>query len=105
MSLLGGKNSVSLVVWRQPLFPTTDTKFQATRRMKGGWVQAEDLYMVIIYFLVKMDKNTPENPWNLAENPPGKPWKRISFHSWPPWNNLRIMQGLDFCASELQYCC
>ena len=61
MSLLG-ETSVSFVLWRQPLFPTTGTKFQVARRMKGGWVQAEDLYLIITFFLENIDKNTLESP-------------------------------------------
>ena len=53
---------------KQPLFPTTDTKFEVKRRMKGGWVKAEDLYMIIIFF-ENIVKNTLENPLNLAEKP------------------------------------
>ena len=36
--------------------------------MKGGWVQAEDLYVVIIFFK-SIVKGTLENPLNLAEKP------------------------------------
>jgi len=46
---------------KQPLFPTTETKFQVKRRMKGGWVQAEDLYVIIIFF-ESIVKNTLESP-------------------------------------------
>ena len=35
--------------------------------MKGGWLPAEDLYVIIIFF-ESIVKNTLENPWNLAEN-------------------------------------
>ena len=45
--------------------------------MKGGWVQAEDLY-VIIMFLENIVINTLESPWNLAENPLENPG--IKFH-------------------------
>ena len=62
MRLLGGKNRVSFVVWWWPLFPTTDTKFQVKRRINGGWVQAEDLYVIMIFFLENIVKNTLENP-------------------------------------------
>ena len=55
MRLLGVKAAYNL----QPLFPITDTKFQVKRRMKGGCVQAEDLYMIIM-FLEIIDKNTLE---------------------------------------------
>ena len=52
MRLLGGgvKTAYHLSCGKQPLFPTTDTKFQVKRRMKGGWVQAEDLYVILIFF-------------------------------------------------------
>ena len=61
MNLLG-ENSVSFVLWRQPLFATTETKFQVARRLKGGWIQAKDLYLIIIFFLENIDKNTLESP-------------------------------------------
>ena len=44
---------------KQPLFPATETKLQVKHKMKGGWVQAEDLFKMIIFFIVK---NTLENP-------------------------------------------
>ena len=56
---IGGKNSVSFVVWWQPLFPTTDTKFQVKRKVDG--VQAEDLCIIIIFF-ENIVKNTLKNP-------------------------------------------
>ena len=46
--------------------------------MKGGWVQAEDLYVMIIFF-ENVVKNTLENPWNLAENPLENPGKEFHF--------------------------
>ena len=56
------------------LFPKTDTKFQVKHRMKGEWVQAEDLYMIIIFFLENIVKNTLETleiwqkiPWKTLE--------------------------------------
>ena len=61
MRLLGGKNSVSFVMSQAASFPTTDTKFKVIRRMKGGWVQAEDLYRIIIFF-EHIVKRTLENP-------------------------------------------
>ena len=57
----GGKTAYHLSCDKQPLFPTTDTKFQVKRRMKGGWVQAEDLYVIIIFF-ENVVKFTLENP-------------------------------------------
>ena len=62
MRLLEVKTAYHLSCGKQPLFPTTDTKFQVKRRMKGGWVQAEDLYVIIIFFLENIVKNTQENP-------------------------------------------
>ena len=50
-----------LLCGKQPLFPTTGTKFQVKRRMKGRWVQAADLYVIIIFF-ESIVKNTLENP-------------------------------------------
>ena len=46
--------------------------------MKGGWIQAEDLYVIIIFF-ENIVKNTLESPWNLAENPLENPEQE--FHS------------------------
>jgi len=43
MRLLGVATAYHMSCGKQPLFPTTDTKFQVKRRMKGEWVQAEDL--------------------------------------------------------------
>ena len=57
----GVKTAYHVSCGKQPLFPTTDTKFQVKCRMKGGWVQAEDLYGVIIFFEIIV-KRTLENP-------------------------------------------
>ena len=57
----GVKTAYHLSCGKQPLFPTTDTKFQVKRRMKGGWVQAEYLYGIIIFF-ENVVKRTLENP-------------------------------------------
>ena len=43
MRLLGVETAHHLSYSKQPHFPSTDTKFQVKRKMKGGWVQAEDL--------------------------------------------------------------
>ena len=74
----GAKTAYHLSCGKQPLFPTTETKFQVKRRMKGGWVQAEDLFVIIIFF-ENIVKNTLENPWNLAENPLENPGKEFHF--------------------------
>ena len=50
MSLLVVKTAYHLSCGKQPLFPTTDTKVRVKRRMKGGWVQVEDQYVIIIFF-------------------------------------------------------
>ena len=63
---------------KQPLFPTTDAKVQVKRRMKGGWVQTEDLYVIIIFF-ESIVKNSLENTLNLAENPLENPGKEFHF--------------------------
>ena len=60
MRLLGVKTVYHLLCGKPPHFPTTDTKFQAKRRMKGGWVQAVDLYVIIIFF-ESIVNNTMEN--------------------------------------------
>ena len=78
MTLLGGGGTVHhLSCGKQPLFTTTDTQFQRKRRKKGGWVQAEDLYVIIIFF-ENIVKNTLENP-HLAENPHENPGKEFNF--------------------------
>ena len=82
MSLLWGKTVYHLSCGNQPLFPTTDKKFQVKRRMKGGCVLSEDLYLIII-FVESIVKNTLK----LGRQSPGKPWKIISFHCWPPCFN------------------
>ena len=56
-----GKTAYHVSCSKQLLLPTTDTKFQVKRRMKDGWVQAEDLYMIIIFFEIIV-KNTLESP-------------------------------------------
>ena len=61
MRLLGVKAAYHLSCDKQPPFPTTNTKFQAKCRMKGGWVQA-DLYLIMIFFLENIVKNTLKNP-------------------------------------------
>ena len=48
--VIGVKTMYHLLCCKQPLFPTTGTKFQVKRRMKGGLVQVEDLYVIIIFF-------------------------------------------------------
>jgi len=60
MRLLGGKTVYHLSYGMQPLYPTTEKKFEVKCRMKGGCVQAEDLYVIII-FLEIIVKNPLEN--------------------------------------------
>ena len=55
--------------------------------MKGGWVQAEDLYEIIIFF-ENIVKNTLESPWNLAENPLENPGKELYFTVGHPDGNI-----------------
>ena len=52
----GGENCVPFDMWKATSFPTTETKFQVRHRMECGWVQAEGLYVIIIF------KNIVENP-------------------------------------------
>ena len=52
--------------------------------MKGGWVQAEDLYVITIFFLKKNRQKYPGKPLKFGRKSPGKPWKRSSFYCWPP---------------------
>ena len=61
MRLFEVKTAYHFSCGKQPLFPTTDSKFQVKRRMKGGWVQVEDLYVIIIFFK-NIVKRTLENP-------------------------------------------
>jgi len=49
MRLLGGKQRIICHV-ASSLFFQQQTKFHVKRRMKVGWVQAEDLYGIIIFF-------------------------------------------------------
>ena len=74
----GVKIAYHFLCYKQPLFPTTNTKFQVKRRMKGGWVQAEDLYLIIAFF-ESIIKRVLENPRNLAENPLENPGKEFHF--------------------------
>ena len=60
MRLLGDKTACHLSCGKQPRFPSTDTNFQVKRRMKCGWVQAADLYVIII-FVENIVKRTLEN--------------------------------------------
>ena len=95
MRLLGGGETAYNLSCGGSLFPTTDTKFQVTCRMKGGWVQAEDLYVIIIFFLESIVKDIMENPLNLAENPlenPGKEFHIIVGHP----------ACVQKCSSQLQ---
>ena len=78
MRLLRVKTAYYLSYGKQPLFPTTDTKFQVKHRMKDGWVKAEGLYEIFIFF-ESIVKNTLENPRNLAENPLEIPGKEFHF--------------------------
>ena len=58
--------------------------------MKGGWVQAEDLYMIIIFF-ESIVKNTLENPINLVENPLEKNF--ISLLATLGWGQAHTYMG------------
>jgi len=46
--------------------------------VKGRWVLAENLYVIIIFF-ESIVKNPLENPLNLAENPLENPEKQCHF--------------------------
>ena len=82
MTLLRGKTARHLSCGKQPLFTTTDTQFQGKRRMRGGWVRAEDLYVIIIFF--ENSQKYPGKPVIYGRKSPAKPWKSISIHCWPP---------------------
>ena len=70
MRLLGGKTAYRLSCGKQPLFPSTDTKFQVKGRMKCGWVQAEDIYVIIIFF--ENSQAYPGKPLKFGRKSPGK---------------------------------
>ena len=72
----GVKTSYHLSCGKQPLFPSADTKFQVKRRMKLGWVQAEDTYVIIILF-ENIVKSTLKNP-KIWQN---IPWKTLEKNS------------------------
>ena len=78
MRLLDVKTAYHLSYGKQPLFPTTDTKFQVKHRMKGGWVKTEGLYKLFIFF-ESIVKNTLDNPRHLAETPLENPGKEFHF--------------------------
>ena len=62
MRLLGGKKQRIICHVKSIIFFQQRTqKLQVKRRMKGGWVQAEDLYGIIIVF-ENIVKRTLENP-------------------------------------------
>jgi len=48
MRLVGEKMVYHLLCGKQSIFPPTETEFQVKRRMECGWMQAEDLYVIII---------------------------------------------------------
>ena len=56
---LGVKTACHLSCGKQPL-SNNRHKISSKRKMKGGWVQAEDLYVIIIFF-ENMVKRTLEN--------------------------------------------
>ena len=43
------KDGDHLSFGRQSCFPTMETKFQVKCRMECGWIQAENLYLMIIF--------------------------------------------------------
>ena len=71
MRLLGVKIAYHLSCGKQPLFPTTETKCQVKRRMKGGWVQAENLYEDNHIFR-KHSQKYPGKPLKFGRKSPGK---------------------------------
>ena len=89
--VIGGKAVYHLSGGKQPHFTTTYTNFQVKCRMKDGWVQAEGLYMIIIFF-ENIVKNILENSWNLAENPLKNPGKEFHFTVGHPevWSTLYL---------------
>ena len=88
----GVETAYHLSCGKQSLFPSTDTKFQVKCRMKGGWVQAEDLYVIIIFF-ENIVESILENPWNLAENPLENPGKEFNFTVGHPVYPLRDLDS------------
>ena len=77
MRFLGGKQRIICRVASSLFFQQGD-KFSSKRRIKRGWVQAEDLRMIILFF-ENIVKNILENPWNLAENPLENPGQEVHF--------------------------
>ena len=62
MRLLGGKKQRIICRVASSLFFQQRTKkIQVKRRIHGGWIQAEDLYVIIIFF-ENIVKRTLENP-------------------------------------------
>ena len=61
------KTAYHLSCGKQPHFPTTETKFQVKRRMKGGWIQAEDLHVLIIFFESQVKSQSPSRAqWHIG---------------------------------------
>ena len=80
----GGRTAYRVSCGKQPHFPTTETKFHVKHKMESGWVQAENLYVIIIFF-ENIAENPLENPEILVEYPlesPGKGscdcWQSVS---------------------------
>jgi len=61
MTLLGGKNSVSFVMWQAASFSNNGHKISCKTQNEGGWVRAEDIYGIIIFF-ENIVKRTLEYP-------------------------------------------
>ena len=84
MRLLGGKNSVSFVMWQAAYFSnnghTISNKTQNEMRMGTSRRSICDNYI-----FRKHSQTYPGEPLKFSRQSPGKLLKRISFHCWPPW--------------------
>jgi len=97
MRLLGVKTAYHLSCSKQPLFPKTETKFQAKHRMKGGWIQAEALYGDN-YMFRKHSKKYPGKPLKFGRKSPGKEFYFIVGH--PVLNVCNIVNRACLVANE-----
>ena len=77
MRLLGGKNSLSFVMWQAASFSNNRHKI-SSKTQNERWM-AEDLYGIIIFF-----ENIVKPTLNLAKIPLENPGKEFHFYCWPP---------------------
>ena len=82
---IGGKNSVSFVVWEVASFPNNRRKISSKAQWKWMYTGRRSIHDNH-NFPWKHSQIYPGKPLKFGRNYPGKPWKRISFHCSPPWN-------------------